>query len=736
MNLGEYTDTYQIIEKIGSGGGGTIYKAFHNRLQKFVVLKKIHENGCYDLAVVRREADILKNLRHSYLPQVLDFLILDSGVYTVMDFIPGHSVKEMLDAGYRFNEKEIVKYGTQLCEALAYLHSQRPKIIHGDIKPANIMITPQGNVCLIDFNISGVADSNNNAYVLGYSEGYSAPEQYQSYLQVRKMMNPHSIGSKAENIEQHTELLNEKTAILPENQQGIGLYADDQTAILDSYDQFSNGVFQNENRYRTNDEKQVMGILVDARSDVYSLAATLYHMLLGCKVDVTNEKSVVVGAGEGLCMILNKALNKKPDKRYQDATKMLLAFRNIHKLDKRYKRILLKQQFIEIMFVLLGMLGVISAVLGYRRIKTERTEEYYSYIEELDYYRESNLINEFTTCYDKATEMFPKYIEAYYEMALYLYEQREYEQAIDYIVSYILSNESLSKADRITDVYYLLGRDYFELGAYEDAANAYCLAVQSEKSTNPNYYIEYAISLARMGDLEGAQQILEKAKTMNVSSDRIYLTQGEIEKALGNYDNAYQNFMECINVTTDDYICMRAYIICGEIFDEKEMSSDNYREQIELLEKARMDLPLEYQAIILQRLAQAYINYGALTGDNAANLSAIDVLKQIASYGWGDFITYSNIVVLYEKNGDLQSAEDVLNQIEEEYVNYYAFYKRRAFLEIDIQRQYNQEERDYSKFVEYYMKAVQMYQDSDTMTDTEMILLDNLYQQLENENWI
>ncbi|MBD5459494.1 MAG: serine/threonine protein kinase, partial [Lachnospiraceae bacterium] len=151
----ELTGTYDIYEQIGAGGGGTVYRAMHKRLQKAVVLKKI-TGGATSIQECRTEVDILKNLRHSYLPQVLDFIESSEGIYTVMDFIPGKSMRQMLEEGHIFTEKEVLKYTRQLCEALDYLHSQNPPIVHGDIKPDNIMVTPEGNVCLIDFNISGI----------------------------------------------------------------------------------------------------------------------------------------------------------------------------------------------------------------------------------------------------------------------------------------------------------------------------------------------------------------------------------------------------------------------------------------------------------------------------------------------------------------------------------------------------------------------------------------------------
>ena len=84
----ELSDTYQIIRKLGEGGGGIVYLAYHKRLRKEVVLKQI-KGKRFSVADKRQEVDILKNLNHSYLPQVLDFLTIDHEVYTVMSYIPG-----------------------------------------------------------------------------------------------------------------------------------------------------------------------------------------------------------------------------------------------------------------------------------------------------------------------------------------------------------------------------------------------------------------------------------------------------------------------------------------------------------------------------------------------------------------------------------------------------------------------------------------------------------------------
>lgn len=177
MNAGEILNsTYEIKEQIGSGGGGTIYKAYHKRLQKEVVLKKIHQSTGRN----EDEKEILKNIKHSCLPQVFDFLDAEDGVFTVIDYIPGQSFDKLLQEKKKFPQKKVVKYALQLCEAVAYLHKQNPPIIHGDIKPANIMLTPEDNICLIDFNISGILDGKSMA-AMGYTPGYASPEQRASF---------------------------------------------------------------------------------------------------------------------------------------------------------------------------------------------------------------------------------------------------------------------------------------------------------------------------------------------------------------------------------------------------------------------------------------------------------------------------------------------------------------------------------------------------------------------------
>lgn len=175
FNLGDIlNNSYQITGQLGSGGIGTIYKAKHLRLNHDVVVKLL---DITDMSVedARREADILKKLHHPYLPQVYDFIeTADGRLYTVLEYVPGQDMQCFINSGANFSTVEVYRWMHQLAEALNYLHSQTPPIIHSDIKPANIMIKPNGDICLIDFNVS----LQEGQLLQGLSEGFASPEQY------------------------------------------------------------------------------------------------------------------------------------------------------------------------------------------------------------------------------------------------------------------------------------------------------------------------------------------------------------------------------------------------------------------------------------------------------------------------------------------------------------------------------------------------------------------------------
>ena len=171
---------YECLERIGAGGGGNVYLANHLRLGKKVVLKADKREITTRPELLRREVDVLKDLRHPHIPQVYDFFVEKDTVYTVMDYIQGESLDKPLKRGERYPQAQVIKWAKQLLEALCYLHSPThgtpPRgFVHSDIKPANLMRTPENDICLIDFNIALALGEEN---VIGCSAGYASPEHY------------------------------------------------------------------------------------------------------------------------------------------------------------------------------------------------------------------------------------------------------------------------------------------------------------------------------------------------------------------------------------------------------------------------------------------------------------------------------------------------------------------------------------------------------------------------------
>jgi eukaryotic-like serine/threonine-protein kinase len=172
---------YKILEVIAVGGMGSIYKALDESLNIEVALKENLFSSTESTRQFHYEAKILANLKHPNLPRVTDhFSIPNQGQYLVMDFIYGEDLKDLIEKKGVLSERQARLIGAAICDALSYLHSQEPKIIHRDIKPGNIKITPNGDVFLVDFGLAKQAragqETTTGAQAL--TPGYAPPEQY------------------------------------------------------------------------------------------------------------------------------------------------------------------------------------------------------------------------------------------------------------------------------------------------------------------------------------------------------------------------------------------------------------------------------------------------------------------------------------------------------------------------------------------------------------------------------
>ena len=158
---------YLILQKIGQGGMGAVYKASDTRLgQKPVAVKELSEAGLTNpldkqqaRQAFEQEARMLAQLNHPNLPRVTDHFSEAGKQYLVMDFIDGKTVQDVLAAARGpLSVKQVTDWAGQLCDVLDYLHGQQPPVIFRDLKPANIMLDGRGRVRITDFGLARVAE--------------------------------------------------------------------------------------------------------------------------------------------------------------------------------------------------------------------------------------------------------------------------------------------------------------------------------------------------------------------------------------------------------------------------------------------------------------------------------------------------------------------------------------------------------------------------------------------------
>jgi len=746
-------ETYEIREKLGSGGGGTVFKAYHRRLQCDVVVKKIKDEVKGKLEN-RAEVDILKKLKHTYLPQVYDFLEIDGDIYTVMDLVPGKSLSEEIKSGRKFTQKEVVKWGTQLCEVLDYLHSQQPPIIHSDIKPANIMLTPGGNISLIDFNISMVLDRNMKTSV-GISRGYSPPEQYGDQKTYLDSVSEYYRRQKFKTIHEKTELMtmpDEKlTEVLAELDNG-------QTTELLAAEIFEDEVgneateLQAEPVFfahkRTSEiVSNVMGRGIDKRSDIYSLSATLYHLISGMQPDSTYEEIVPIDKlklpiSDALEHIIAKGMNFDPDLRYQDAGQMLSDFKNIRQLDKRYKTFQRKRKLATLGFLAGCVIFTAVTVYGYTELVRERNNDFATHIVEANtsilsgelYDAERNIL--------LAREIFPERIDSFVEELHMMYRRGDFEEVIRYgrqlinAPPYRINNERDARLQG--DLFFIVGNAYLSSENFMNAISYFRSAIE-RNAENPEYYRDYGIALAKTGQVDAAVDMLALAVSKGLGVDGIYLLQGEIALARGEVASAEQYLTSAIRAAQSDTLRYQAFMLLAQLY-RGIPTYEAVVNEIATLKQAEGVLLGRNPLIITERLSTAYFRKARLApydGTEHFNM-ALEYFDRLYASGFVTLTSLLNMAIIHLEMDNFATASTTLYRALDRHPDNYMAYMWLAFTEARRQGSIPSEHRDFRQFAEYYERATSLYRTLPARagTDLEMQMLEVQMRDIRAGGWL
>lgn len=309
LEIGSLVDgKYKILNKVGQGGMSVVYLAMNEKANKQWAVKEVRKDGVLDFESVKQglvaETDILKKLNHPNLPSIIDVIDTDESFIIIMDYIQGNSLNRALEEFGAQPQEMVIAWAKQLCDVLGYLHSRTPAIIYRDMKPANIMLKPDGNVTLIDFGTAREYKEKNLADTtcLG-TVGYAAPEQFG----------------------------------------GMG-----QT---------------------------------DARTDIYCLGATLYHLVTGmnpCEppYEIRPIRQINPSLSSGLERIILKCTQRDPDDRYQSAAELMYALEHYREDDDAYRKKQKRKLAGFLVTLTLSLACGITSVWGYASAERKKSENY------------------------------------------------------------------------------------------------------------------------------------------------------------------------------------------------------------------------------------------------------------------------------------------------------------------------------------------------------------------------
>ena len=644
------------VRPLGKKGGfSRLFRAHKQGLDVDVVIKRVKRaySGQID---EEAEARILTALRHQYLPRIYDLKYGPDGfVYTIMEYISGNTLSEYVAEHGALDQRTAIRWTRQLCEVVKYMHSRKPNgIIHSDLKPENIIITPDQNICVIDFNASlETAENGQELTAIGVTNGYAAPEQYNVSLK---------------------------------------------------------GVSKTSPYYRYVKAAQHYG-KVTFRTDIYAIGAVSYFMLTGYTPNIwldgvipLNRFELTVGDGYRYC--IEKAMEPNPKKRFASAEEMYDTLtKKIAVFDQSYKR-LNRQRLAAITGVSLGILcGIALILLGLQKRNTEDLQQYRSLVAEARDLQDNGDYQASREKLEEAISQQEHTPDAYIALASLLYERGSYREAIQLLDGTQFEKNAAESQDNFSadmgEIYNIEGSCYYRLEDYPAAREQYQLAVNLIPD-EPDYLRDLAICYIRTGDTDKAEDSLKKMEDLDADPTSISYIQGELELSNQDYQKAYDELKETAENTKDEELKERAYLDAASCLDE--LYPESKTEKIEFLTDALKNSSTEHSADIRIQLAQSLEAEASDTGDTDQLEKAIEVYQPLYDAGLMNLDTKIDYANLFWNLKEYDKEEEILGQLDTEDNADYRVPMMRA--EIFL------EQNDTSQFEECMSRAEALYQNS------------------------
>lgn len=333
--------------------------------------------------------------------------------------------------------------------------------------------------------------------------------------------------------------------------------------------------------------------------------------------------------------------------------------------------------------------------------------------------------------FTRAQSLYPKEPAPYIAHAYALYSAGDYTNCISYIEDELALGKTfdVEKQSQLSEI---LGAAYFEQGDYTEAASFFRLSTAGGDLTVPAMR-DYAVSLGRIGDIEAADEVLQRMYDAGAEGDVTDYVQGEVDYALGNYVSAEKNFLGVLDSTDDSLLERRCVRSLGEVYrDCSAMEAQGSlspitqpaEKSVQLLSGAMVKYGLDYDSVLWEMLAKSYYDAYNNEGSGSSDYleKAAQAFQRVIDLGIKKDYLYSNLFSVYYEMKDYEMAGTALDAFEEQFPQLYTPHALRSMLLITAEGDKPQEERDYQAAIDEFVLAGKMIQGDDDAT---------YYQQLE-----